>query len=568
MAEYYRFYKKSPKREKALPAFEHTRNPPNIDFTSDTFPYIHNDVRSDSRNDGDIEAIQAEAVRHLNALNSNFNRSLLYDLFDGSKYPGGLTDDPTEYTWVDYYILRNRSYLYFTKNRYAKGIVNRLITNVIHTGLKLESTIQHSILGISEDEANELNNNIEAYFEVWAADKEAVSWDKRRNYSQLQEDIYKTCLLSGDCLIVLRQHPTLKLPVIQVIDGSAVQTPANVTIAAGRKVDYGVETNARGEHTAYYVVDTSDPFKTDYIRVPAKGRLSGRRVAWMVYGSKIRVSDTRGMPLLGVMMQALQEIDKYSDAEQRSAIINAILPLFIKKTENKPGTKPLTGGAVRRDTLTTTDGDGGTRTFPVMSQIPGLILEELQQGEEPVSYNTQRPNVSYSKFEQAILASSGWGVGIPPEILFLSFNSNYSASQAANNEFKILLDGIRGHFSDDVDKPIYVEWLLSMSLTDRLKLIGFLESWKNPDRFFEFGAWTSSDWSGAIKPSVKQIEIIKSYTQAIAQGFITRDLASKEIYGRKYTTMIRRLRKENEQLVEAQQPLIKVGLIKPITPGA
>ena len=39
--------------------------------------------------------------------------------------------------------------------------------------------------------------------------------------------------------------------------------------------------------------------------------------------------------MLSVILQSLKEIDRYRDATQRKAAINAILAMFIKKTQDK-----------------------------------------------------------------------------------------------------------------------------------------------------------------------------------------------------------------------------------------
>ena len=74
-----------------------------------------------------------------------------------------------------------------------------------------------------------------------------------------------------------------------------------------------------------------------------------------------------------------------------------------KKTEDKMGTLPVTGGAVRRDQASVVDDDGTTRTFNISSQIPGLVPEELQTGEEPVLLGGQGTDTNFGLFEQAIM---------------------------------------------------------------------------------------------------------------------------------------------------------------------
>jgi capsid protein len=190
-----------------------------------------------------------------------------------------------------------------------------------------------------------------------------------------------------------------------------------------------------------------------------------------------------------------------------------------------------------------------------------MIIDELQQGEEPVSFNTVRPNVNYRVFEEAMMATFGWVMEMPPNIYRLAFSSNYSASGAEINELKLFLDKVRGNFASDVDKPIYKELLISMVLAGLIQAEGLLESWRDTSKFLISGAWFQSEWSGAIKPSLRRINDIKGYIAAIGEGLSTRDMATKEIYGRKYTTIVKRLKKENTSLVASLEPLTDAGLI-------
>ena len=495
-----------------------------------------------------------------NLSSPGFTFGLVSSLFDGEKYPGGLSNK-LDFFYVDYWTLRSSSYRLYTENRYAQGLIKRLLTNEIHRGLTLEATISANILGLSKDFVNTWSDDVEEKFEIWSSNKELVSQNGQFNFGQTQIEVRKTALLSGDCLIILRQHPVLKIPVIEIIDGSHIRTP--IKKVGDNEVRHGVELDKKGRHVAFYVPDTSDLTGLKSVRIPARGTKSGRKIAWMVYGNRIRIDDVRGMPMLGVIMQALKELDRYSDAEQRAAVINAILPLFIKKGQNKPGTMPLAGGAVRKNAVVADDtASTGARSFNIDQQLPGLVLDELQQGEEPVSFSTVRPNVNYRVFEEAMMASFAWVNEIPPNIFRLAFSANYSASTGEVNELKLYLDKIRWVFAADCNKPVYGEWLISMVLMGLISAPGLLENWRNPRKFLETGAWFASEWFGAIKPSMRLNQDVKAFRDAIAEGFVTRDIASKTLFGRKYTTMVRRLERENDQLAETLQPLMDAGLIK------
>jgi len=492
-------------------------------------------------------------------INPVFASSLLSHIFDGEKFPGGYTD-PYCYEFVDYWTLRQRSVALFTKNIYAAGLIRRLITNIINTGLTLEATPANEVLGFDDDFANDWSENTEILYRLWSNNPNLVDWKRQETDGAIQATAKRTALLSGDCLVVLRTSRATGLPVTELIDGRHIQTPIDQSIIKnardnGREIKHGVEIDKNGRHVAFYVRQKTGAEK-QFIRIPANGPKSGRKIAWLVYGTKRLLDDVRGMPLLALVLQSLNEIDKYRDSEQRAAAVNAFLAMFVKKTEDKPGTKPFSGGAVRRETATVTDEDGGTRDYKAATFLPGMVIEELGKGEEPISFDTKRPNVNFAAFETAIVAAIAWANEIPPETLQLLYQSNYSASRMASSEFTIFIDRERKDFADQFCIPRYKEWLVSMVLTNRIQAEGLLEAWRDITKFQIYEAWSDSDWSGAIKPHVDPVKEVNAKTKMVEEGFITRDRAAKELSGMKFTRIVKQLSRENELLQNAQASVV------------
>jgi len=494
-----------------------------------------------------------------------YTSNLFNSLFDGEKFPGGFGSS-YGYEFIDYWELRNKSVQLFTENLYASGLINRLVTNIINTGLSLEATPCADILGISDDQLNDWSEQVENLYRIWGNNKNLVDWKKQNTEGELQALAKKTAYISGDVLIVLRQSSVTGLPITELIDGRHIQDPVqgNHKKAAenrGNKIIHGVEIDKNGRHIAFYV-NTIEKTKVISKRIVARGERSGRKVAWLLYGSKRLLDDIRGLPLLGLVAQSLKEIDRYRDSEQRAAVVNSMLAMFVKKDSSKPGTRPLSGGARRKDTEEVTDGDGTTREFNVNNWLPGMAIDELQQGEEPISFDTKRPSAGFNIFEDAIISAIAWSNEIPPEVLKLAFTSNFSSSRQANSEFKLFLDKERGLFSSNYSKPRYENWLVSMVLTGRIKAAGFLEAWRDLRKWEVFGAWTDSDWSGAIKPHVDPLKETNAYIKKDEQGYSTKARSTRELTGMKYSRNIKQLKKENELLAEAHKPLIDAGLMK------
>jgi capsid protein len=491
---------------------------------------------------------------------------------NGEKYPGGFGF--TELLFTDYWTLRARSTQLFKDNLYARGVVRRLVTNIINTGLALEATPEGAILGADEDELAEWAELVENRFHLWESTPALCDYCAGKGFGALQAQAQLTALISGDVLVVLLQDPITGLPRVRLVDGQRVQSPfgANVrALAPGHEIKHGVELDADGRQVAYWLVSPSSTAQPKLERLAATGP-SGRRQAWLVYGTELLLDEVRGEPLLSIILQSLREIDRYRDAVQRKAVINAILAMFIKKEQNNVGSRPFTMGAVAKgkDAMPGPT-QGARRVFNFTEMIPGAVLDELAAGEEPHGFTPNGTDEKFGDFEDAIISAIAWVHEIPPEILKLSFSSNYSASQAAINEFKMFLNVKREWWGGMFCQPIYVDWLISEVLAGRVVAPQLLDAWRDPKMFDRLAAWLSADWSGAIKPSVDLNKQATGYTALIEQGLITRDRAARETTGTKYSKNAAKLLRENLALERAMAPIKRLeamGKAAPAAPGA
>lgn len=481
--------------------------------------------------------------------------------WNGQKFPGGMPS--VDFLTTDYWTLRAHSNALFKRNLYARGIIRRIVTNEINVGLHLECTPEEKLLGYGEDELADWSEDVENRFKLWERDPWLCDTEERLTFGELQAQGRMEAIIAGDVLVVLRQFQPTGLPRLQLIDGGKVRTPlAKTNLREGSRIEHGVELDSQGRQVAYWVSQRDGTSK----RLPAWGEKSGRRLAWLLYGTEKRVDEVRGEPLLSLVVQSLKEIDQYRDSTQRKALVLSMLAMFVQKSVDKPGTMPIAGGAIRRGVDVAQDSKGAARKFRAAELLPGLTIDELQPGEEPKAFQHQGALEGFGEFEEAIIQGVAWALEIPPEILRLSFSHNYSASQAAINEYKMTLNKHRSSFGTGFCQPVYIEWMVAAALSGKLAAPRLLESWRDAKLYDVFGAWTSSDWTGAIKPAVDLSKLVKGYTEMIAQGLITRDRASRELNGTKYSKNAQKLKRENVALAEANEPLAPPAPVAPEAP--
>ena len=464
-----------------------------------------------------------------------------YSSFTGEKFDGGF--GVTELYDMDYWTLRKRSAQLFRDNLYARGMIRRLITNEINTGLTLDCTPSEEMIpSMSEDELTAWSESVERMHHAYMEDARVCDFLGRNTGYQLERYIRREALIEGDVLCVLKFDKESGQDRLQVVSGSCVVNPTD-----GREnVENGVETDPAGRHVAYWIEQADGTV----LRQPAFGTSSNRRVAWLVYGCDKRYNENRGEPLLSIILQSLKEIDRYRDAAQRKAVINSLVAMYVTKENDKPGSRPLTAATTRRDNVPAKDSANPQRRNNYGAMNPGIVLDELQQGEDIKGFRPDGTDINFAAFESAIVVAIAWANEMPPEILQLQFASNYSASQAAINEFKMYLNLARSDFSAQLLKPWYKAFLYNELIARRIKADGLLAAWNDKKQYPLFNAWVSSDWTGAIKPSTDMVKQTKAYGAMVDRGWITNERATKELNGTSFRQNMKRLAREQQLLKE------------------
>lgn len=496
------------------------------------------------------KAVQAQPVnlpefQYVERKVNTYVSDIVQTFWDGDKFfrSFGTTKD---FAYIDYYTLRKRSIQLFRSNPYCRALIRRLLRNEIGTGLSLEPDIISSKVGITEDQAIEITEQIATDWKLWSNDEYIVDYNRQKTLHQLAADARQTALISGDCLIVMDINPATKLPYIRIIDGSEIQTPFEFSIAAGHEIKYGIEFDAQKRQVAYWVANYENGL-LKHKRIPAYGVKSGRKIAWMIYGTDRLLDEVRGEPILAIMLTMINDLDKYKDAELRAAVVNAIIPLYISKTQPTPGSGIMMNGATKRETATATDSNGSTRNLQISSMIPGTVVNEMAYGEQIQSFDTKRPNINFKSFQDAMLDVFAFVAEIPPEIYKLQFQSNYSASRQANNEYEIYLQFRYFFFGKEFYQPIYNEFFVSSVMLGKYPADNFLDAWWNSD-WQTYNSWILAEWTGLSRPSVDIMKDVSAAKEAIGMRISTYDKQAKKISGMSFSAVLKKLARENDMM--------------------
>ena len=438
--------------------------------------------------------------------------------------------------------LRQRSRdLYYGGSNIATGAVKRLRTNTVGIGLRLKSTINGEILGLSQGEARELEEKIEREFAHWA---NSTNCDMERldNFYQLQQLAFLNGLLSGDSFALMKSTKrtgSIYDLRIELIEADRVSTPDNEII--NPLFCEGVEKNDLGEVVAYHIskfhpLSFSDRQPREWVRVEAYGKKTGRKNILHIMNRE-RIGQVRGVPFLSPVIDTIKQLGRYTEAEVLAAVINGLFTVFIEK-ESASDEAPF-GEVVPEELQVDTEDENS------IELAPGAVID-LGEGEKANMVNPGRPNPNFDPFVMAVIKQIGAALEIPYELLIMAFSNNYSASRAAILEFFKVIKMYREWFIADFCQPIYEEWLSEAVARGRIYAPGFFSDPIIKDLY------CSADWNG---PSAGQLDPKKEVEAAelrVQCGFSTREREATELTGTDFYKNVRQRKHEEELLQEVR----------------
>lgn len=431
--------------------------------------------------------------------------------------------------------------LYCGGSNLATGAVKRLRTNAVGTGLHLKSTINEEVLGISADEARELEEIIEREFAHWA---NSTNCDIERidNFYQLQQLALLNALLSGDSFALMtttKRIGSIYDLRIELVEADRISTPDNQTV--NPLFCEGVEKNEAGEVVAYHIskfhpLSFAERQPREWVRVKAFGEKTGRRNVIHVMNRE-RIGQVRGVPFLSPVIETIKQLGRYTEAEVLAAVINGLFTVFIEK---EGASDDMAFGEVVPEEMQVDREDENS-----IELAPGAVID-LGEGEKANMVNPGRPNPNFDPFVMAVIKQIGAALEIPYEILIMAFSNNYSASRAAILEFFKVIKMYRAWFVADFCQPIYEEWLSEAVARGRIYAPGFFHDPIIKDTY------CSAEWNG---PSAGQLDPKKEVEAAelrVQSGFSTRERETTELTGTDFYKNVKQRKREEELLKEVK----------------
>lgn len=392
--------------------------------------------------------------------------------------------------------LRDRSRAATRNDGYAKGALDKLVTNLIGTGIKPLSQADDPIF----------RRNIQALWLQWTDQSDAdglLDW-----YGQETQAV-RAWLEGGEAFVRLRPRVAsdgLLVPLqVQVLEPELCPYTHNIVLPTGNRVRAGIEFNGIGRRVAYWFHpsrpgDIEDFDASQLRRVPAENTIH--------LFDPLRPGQRRGVPHLTQALIKLFDLDRYDDAVLVRQELSNMFMAFLKRAANPDGGSstlhPLTGQPI--ETL---------NDQPLFPMEPGTV-QELSSGEEVDFSEPPEMGSGYKDFTRQQLFHIAAAVGVPYEVLTGDLSGlNDRIVRVILHEFRrFVMHWQHQVVAFQLCRPVWRAFMDRVFLSGALSIpVAYVE---NPE------PWTRVKWMPQGWPYLHPVQDVQAATKAVRAGYTSR----------------------------------------------
>ena len=340
------------------------------------------------------------------------------------------------------------------------------------------------------------NKIIEDNWKDWTR-RGTVEVTGTHSWIDCQKLVVESVIRDGEILIhIVKGAPNKFGFALQLLEADFLDLSLNKTLQNGNRIVMGVELNKYSRPIAYHLFKgpveayggSSQYSREDaHVRIPADNILH-------IYQPE-RAEQTRGVPLFANVLNKIQMLDGFEEAELVAARLAASKSLFLKSE---------TGEGY--------DGDAFEDTYaPVMDAEPGSITS-LPPGVDLAPWNPDHPTTAYSDYHKSVLRGIAAGLGLD----YVSLSSNlegvsYSSIRQgtidSRDNYRTLQRFMIEHFAE----PIYRKWLNHSLMIEALPFPN--------NRFDKFA--NAAQFRGRGYSWIDPLKEVRANVEALNNGFIT-----------------------------------------------
>lgn len=430
-----------------------------------------------------------------------------------------------------------RSYDAYRNHLIARAAVTRKRTNVVGTGLQMTPSVDAEALGISEEEAEKLNDAIAREWRLYYNNPSEVDIEATHDGAGLQSLALITASLGGDCWA---STPFEEAPggiyglKIQLIDPARVSNvnnqPDTPTLQDGVEISLTgrpIAIQVRNRHPADNFVKVRDGWTRHEIFAP-----DGKRRIFQIWNDKDRIGITRGVPMLAPILEPLQTLEQYSRAELIAAVVSAMFTVFIEKDaqqfdERGEPVAPLAGSEQKGEDY--------------LLQLGNGAVVDLNPGEKAHDTNPGRPNANYDPFFLSIVRQIGAALEIPLDELLLNYQASYSAARAAMLQAWRFYTTCRWWLVQQFCHPHYCLWFDEAVARGRLQGVS---NYADPTRR---AAYTQAIWTGPARGAMQEKNEVDAAKARIDSGLSNETIETAQMMGEDWRMVYKTRLRETKQ---------------------
>lgn len=390
--------------------------------------------------------------------------------------------------------VRSRCGDLYNNSAIGRACITRPTIHVVGSGLRLEAQIDHEVLGLTIEQANVINKDLQRRFHNWAKENDCTI-SRKYNFYHSQILAFKSSITFGDAfaLLLSKKYPRVDNDLkIRLIEAQQCSSPHDMDTFDG-KIIGGVEVDKAGAVAAYHFQKAHPGSKVpnfSWRRIPAFGQESGRRNVLHIADFD-RISQRRAVPMLSPVVEEIKQISRYTEYEIMAAVINASLTVFIN--QDMPTTTGIPTAIGENEQVldnATVDSAGELETDTKYEIGSGNVIEG-EQGDKITPIDPKRPNLNFDTFIKSMAMQIGAAINQPADILLLMFSKSYTASRSALLEMWKFVVSRRSWLGNTYCQPVYEEWFTNEIIDGRILAPNFFET--NHIR----NAWLKSAWIGS-----------------------------------------------------------------------
>ncbi len=387
-------------------------------------------------------------------------------------------------------------------NAHGASLIDSIAVNTVGTGIWPQSKPNYKRLGITEEQAQEVAEQMEWEFEQFAATADATAPNAATatcNFYGIQFQNIYSLLVNGEFInlpLMLNDPDRRYSLALQAIDPVRLRTPAS--LVGNANVRDGIRLGTNQRPSGYFIADPEDGRFTTTLDLRQFREISpaaGYRPNIFHRFIKKNPEQVRGVSILAPAMKFFRDMADYMDFELVGAIVASSFPVWIEKNNPFDATAGGLPGADPAD----------PNYYRELS--PGGIYYG-NSGEKPHIMSGNRPDQSFAVFLETILRAVGAAAGMPYEVVAKDFSkTNYSSARAALEEawrvFSQYQDWLVTYFCQVIYGMVFEEAFLR----------GYIKLPKGaPDFYAARAEWTAATW---IVPERTQLDPVKEMSAAI-----------------------------------------------------